>query len=503
MTGRHEVSANGTRARGAAVDAVIVGAGPNGLAAAVTLARAGLRVRVYERADQPGGGSATRELTLPGFRHDVCSAVHPMAFESRFFREFGLTRRVQFITPEISFGHPLDDGRAGIAYRDLARTADRLGPDGAAYRRLMEPLVRGASGIAEFTGSTLLRLPPDPLLAIAFGRRSLEQGTLGWNARFREDLAPAMLTGVAAHTILPQPSIAAAGAGLLLGAYAHARGWPIPVGGSQAIIDAMVDDVRAHGGEVITDHEVSSLAELPPASVMLLDVTPRAFVRMAGASMPRRYRRAMERFRYGGGVAKVDFALSDPVPWTHAELRGAGTVHVGGTRTEVAAAENEVNRGRLPERPYVLVAQQSLFDTTRAPEGRHTLWAYTHVPAGSPVDRREAVVRQIERFAPGFRDTILAANSRDATDVERHNPNYVEGDIAAGAPTMMQLIRRPVLSADPWRTPIPGVYLASASVSPGPGVHGLGGWLAALSALRNDFGTRALPDLSPLRGSEM
>ena len=277
---------------------------------AVTLARAGLRVRVYERADQPGGGSATRELTLPGFRHDVCSAVHPMAFESRFFREFGLQHRVEFITPEISFGQPLDGGRAGIAYRDLARTADQLGADGPAYRRLMRPLVRKASGVADFTGSTLLRLPPDPLLAIAFGVRSLEQGSLAWNARFREDVAPAMLTGVAAHTILPQPSIAAAGAGLLLGAYAHARGWPIPVGGSQSIIDAMIDDLRAHGGEVITDHEVTSLEELPRASVTLLDVTPRAFVRMAGSSMPRRYRRAMERFRYGGAVAKVDFALA-------------------------------------------------------------------------------------------------------------------------------------------------------------------------------------------------
>ena len=327
--------------------------------------------------------------------------------------------------------------------------------------------------------------------------RSLEQGSLAWNARFREDVAPAMLTGVAAHTILPQPSIAAAGAGLLLGAYAHARGWPIPVGGSQSIIDAMIDDLRAHGGEVITDHEVTSLEELPRASVTLLDVTPRAFVRMAGSSMPRRYRRAMERFRYGGAVAKVDFALSEPVPWTNAELRRAGTVHVGGTRQEVAAAENEVNRGRLPERPYVLVAQQSLFDAGRAPEGRHTLWAYTHVPAGSTADRREAVIGQIERFAPGFRDTILATSSRNALDVEHHNPNYIEGDIAAGAPSLTQLIRRPVLSTDPWRTPIPGVYLASASVSPGPGVHGLSGWLAALSALRHDFGARERPDLSP------
>ncbi len=306
-----------------------------------------------------------------------------------------------------------------------------------------------------------------------------------------------MLTGVAAHSILPQPSVAAAGAGLVLGAYAHARGWPIPIGGSQAIVDAMVADIRAHGGDLITEHEVASLAELPAATVTVLDVTPRAFVSIAGASMPQRYRRAMERFRYGGAVAKVDFALSEPVPWTNAGLRNAGTVHVGGTRREISVAENDVNRGRLPERPYVLVAQQSLFDAGRAPEGRHTLWAYTHVPAGSSADRREAVTAQIERFAPGFRDTILATSSRTAPDVERHNPNYVDGDIASGTPSLRQLIRRPVLGREPWRTPIPGVYLASASVSPGPGVHGLSGWLAALSALRHELGTHALPDLSP------
>lgn len=475
----------------------MVGAGPNGLAAAVTLARAGLRVLVYERADQLGGGAATRELTLPGYRHDVCSAVHPMAFASRFFREFGLRRRVPFVTPEVSFGHPLDGGRAGIAYRDLSRTADGLGADGSAYERLMRPLVRHASGVAEFTGSTLLRIPPDPVLAVAFAVKAVEQGSVARNARFREDAAPAMLTGVAAHSILPQPSVAAAGAGLVLGAYAHARGWPIPIGGSQAIVDAMVADIRAHGGVFITEHEVASLAELPPSTVTVLDVTPRTFVRIAGGAMPHRYRRAMERFRYGGGSAKVDFALSEPVPWANTELRSAGTVHVGGTRRDISVAENEVNRGRLPARPYVLVAQQSLFDGGRAPSGRHTLWAYTHVPAGSAADRREAVIAQIERFAPGFRDTILAASSRSAQDVERHNPNYVGGDIASGAPSMRQLIRRPVLGGEPWRTPIPGVYLASASVSPGPGVHGLGGWLAACSALRHEFGTRALPDLSP------
>lgn len=479
------------------LDAVVVGAGPNGLAAAVTLARSGLRVRVFERADQAGGGAATRELTLPGFQHDVCSAVHPLAFESRFFREFGLRHRVDFVTPELSFAHPLDSGRAGLAYRDLARTRSELGPDGRAYERLMRPLVERSSEVADFTGSSLLRVPSSPATAVSFGMRALEQGSAAWNARFRGDVAPALVTGVAAHTILPQPSIAAAGAGLALGAYAHARGWPIPVGGSQAIIDALIDDLRAHGGDLVLDHEVGSLGELPSARVRVLDVTPRTLLRWAGDLLPWRYRRALETFRYGGAVAKIDFALSDPVPWTHPEVRRAGTVHVGGTRAEVADAENEVNRGRLPERPYVLVSQPTLFDASRAPEGKHTLWTYTHVPSGSPVDRAEAVIAQIERFAPGFRDTILAVHSRSAVEVEAHNPNYPGGDIAAGAPTLWQMIRRPALSLDPWRTPLPGVYLASASAPPGPGVHGLAGWFAARSALSHEFGRRALPDLSP------
>ena len=354
-----------------------------------------------------------------------------------------------------------------------------------------------AGAVADFTGSSLLRIPRDPATAVRFGFAALEQGSPACGARFREESAPAMLTGVAAHTILRQPSVAAAGAGLALTAYAHARGWPIPLGGSQAIIDALVADLREHGGDVVLDHEVLSLGDLPSAHATLLDVTPRAFLRMAGEQMPRGYRSALEGFRYGGGVAKVDFALSDPVPWSHPELHRAGTVHVGGTRAEVADAENDVNAGRLPERPYVLVSQPSQFDDSRAPDGRHALWAYTHVPAGSGADRREAVITQIERFAPGFRDTVLAVHSRTARDVQRHNPNYPGGDIAAGAPTLRQIVRRPVLSPDPWRTPVPGVYLAGASVAPGPGVTGLVGWFAARSALRHEFGTRALPDLSP------
>jgi phytoene dehydrogenase-like protein len=476
-------------------EAIVVGAGPNGLAAAVTLARAGLRVTVYERADQPGGGASTAELTLPGFHHDVCSAVHPLAIESPFFRAFELDRRIELLRTEISFAHPLDD-RAVVAYRDLHRTADALGRDGAAYARLLGPLARRASQVAETTGSALLRMPRHPLTAARLAFGSAEQGTPLWNLRFREGSAPALLTGVSAHAILPLPSLAAAGAGLALTAYAHAKGWPIPVGGSQAIIGALVADLEAHGGRVKLSHEVRDLRELPPARVRVLDVTPRAALALAGDELPARYRRRLERFRYGQGAAKVDFALSQPVPWRDDVLRSAPTLHLGGSRAELAAGEREVARGRHPSSPYVLASQPSLVDPTRAPEGRHTLWTYTHVPAGSDLDRAEAVTSQIERFAPGFRDTVLAVSSRTAVDLEHHNPNYPGGDIAAGAADLAQLFARPVLSPTPWRTPARGLYLCSSSTAPGPGVHGLAGWYAARTALRDEFGIRTAPDLS-------
>jgi phytoene dehydrogenase-like protein len=478
-------------------DAVVVGSGPNGLAAAVTLARAGLRVQVFEAAPEPGGGSRTAELTLPGFHHDVCSAVHPMALASPFFRAFGLERRIDLRLPELSFGHPLDGGRAGLAWHDLDRTVDGLGRDGRAYARLMRPLIAHDDEVTEFTGSTLVRVPRHPLIAARFGLAALEQGSPLWNARFREDLAPAMLTGVAAHTIRPMPDLATGGAGLVLTMHAHARGWPIPVGGSGAIIGAMVDDLVAHGGEVITDAAIDDLAALPAARAVVLDVTPRALAGIAGRRLPDRYRRALLRFRYGNAAAKVDFALSGPVPWANGALAQAGTLHLGGTRAEIAAGEREVARGRHPESPYVLVSQPSIVDPTRAPDGRHTLWTYTHVPAGSTVDPTEAVVRQVERFAPGFRDLILASSSRTAMQMQDDNRNYVDGDIAAGAASMLQLVRRPVVSPDPWRTPLSGIYLASSSTPPGPGVHGLAGWHAARSALRHTFGLTAVPDLAP------
>ncbi|MDJ0337561.1 NAD(P)/FAD-dependent oxidoreductase [Cryobacterium sp. PH31-O1] len=479
------------------LDAVVVGSGPNGLAAAVTLARAGLRVRVYERNPVIGGGAATAELTLPGFHHDVGSAVHPLALASEFFQKFGLKDRIELKVPEISYGHPLPGGRAGVAWHDIERTAAGLGRDGPAWLRLLAPLVDNITDVAELTGDALLRVPQHPLTLTRFGLRTLEQGSPAWNWRFTGEIAPALLTGTFAHSIGRLPSPSTAGAGLTLAAHAHAGGWPIPVGGSGAIAAALADDLLAHGGEIVTDADITSLTQLPLASIVLLDVTPRALLELAEGALPARYATALGRFRYGNAVAKVDFALSEPVPWTAKDLRRAPTLHVGGTRADQARAENAVAHGRHSDSPYVLAAQPSILDETRAPEGQHVLWAYTHVPAGSSRDQTEQITRQIERFAPGFRDTILASASQTAAQMQQNNPNHIGGDIAAGAISLLQLARRPVLSGDPWRTPLKGVYLCSSSTSPGPGVHGMCGYRAALSALAHEFHIETPPDLSP------
>lgn len=468
-------------------DVAVVGSGPNGLAAAVTLARAGLKVHVYEAAAAAGGGLRTAELMEPGHLHDVCSAVHPMVLASPFFQKFGLARRIDLAIPDISYGTPLDGGRAALAYRSLDRTAAGLGRDGDAFRRFMAPLVDRAEGITDLTLNQLLRVPQHPVAAGLFGLRTLEQGSRLWGTRFREDLAPALLTGVAAHAVSPLPALAAAGAGLMLGALAHAGGWPIPLGGSAAIAGAMIADLEAHGGVVETEARIGSLAELPPVRATLLDIAPPGLLRLADGRLPDRYRRALEAFRFGNAACKVDFILSGPVPWAAPGLADAGTVHVGGTRAEIAEAENLVAAGRHPEKPYVLLSQPSRFDPGRAPEGRHILWSYCHVPAGSTVDMSEAIIAQLERFAPGFRDLVVGFRVTTAAGLAEYNENYVGGDYGAGLLDLRGMVRRPVLGPVPWRTPLRGVYLCSSSTPPGPGVTGMPGFHAARYALKDIF----------------
>ncbi|UNK46015.1 phytoene desaturase family protein [Arthrobacter sulfonylureivorans] len=477
-------------------DVAVVGAGPNGLAAAVIMARAGLDVTVFETAATPGGGARTLELIEPGHWHDICSAVHPMAAASLFFRSFGLDRRIQLLAPEVSYGHVIDGAAAAVAYRDLEQTVAGLGADGAAYRQLMGPLVERTNALMEFTMDQLLRVPAHPLTAFRYGIRTLEQGSPAWNLRFKEQFAPALLTGVAAHTPGGVRRPSSAGAGLMLGALAHAVGFPFPAGGSQAIIDAMVQDLRAHGGRLETEHRVASLAELTDARVVMLDTSPTEFLRLAGGRLPARYARALRHFRYGPGAAKVDFILSGPVPWAHPELRRAGTVHLGGTRQRMAASERAIARGRHSEDPVILAAQPAVVDPSRAPAGRHVLWAYCHVPNGSTRDMEPVITAALERAAPGFTDLVVDSASMSAADYAAYNPNYVGGDFGTGAVSLPQLAARPVLSPKPWRTPLDGVYLCSAGTPPGPGVHGMAGYRAAALALQTHFGL-AVPPLQP------
>lgn len=479
--------------------ATIVGSGPNGLSAAVTLARAGYAVTVLEASDTVGGGSRTAELTLPGFRNDVCSAIHPAAITSPFFRAFGIEERIGWIVPDASYAQPLDGGQAAVAWRDIDRTADELGPDARAWRALMRPLARRIDGVLDFTGNQLLRVPRHPLTAVRFGLRVLETGTALGRRTLRTAKAAALLSGVLAHANRPMPSLPASASGLLLAALAHTdRGWAYPIGGAQALPDALADDLRAHGGLIETERHVTDLAALDwgdPADgdVLLLNTSPRLVLTLP--DVPADYARAIRSYRYGPAAAKVDFALDGPVPWANPDVHRAPTVHLGGTHAEVAASENAVARGRVSERPYVLTVQPSVLDPSRAPRGKAVLWAYMHVPSGSPLDPTEHITRQVERFAPGFRDRILASHAVPASAREAVNPADVDGDILGGAFTMTQAFRRPVVSTAPWRTPLKGVYLASASTPPGPGVNGMAGWHAARTALA-DAGERAtLSDL--------
>jgi phytoene dehydrogenase-like protein len=478
--------------------ATIIGSGPNGLAAAVALARAGYEVRVLEASDTIGGGIRTTENTLPGFRHDVCAAVHPAALSSPFFQAFGLADRVEWIDPEISYAHPLDGGRAGIAWRDIERTAAGLGVDERAWLALLRPLSSHVEGVVDFTGNQMLRIPRDPLTALRFALRMLDQGTPLARRSFRTDEAAGLMAGVLAHANTPMPSLAGAAAGLLLAAQAHAGGWMYPRGGAQRIADSMVADIEAHGGTVESGTHITDLGALDwgdPArgDLLMLNTSPR--LALTHPDIPQRYARAIRGYRYGPAAAKVDFALDGPIPWSHPEVAQSPTVHIGGSAAEIWESENAVARGRISDRPYALTVQPSVFDPSRAPEGKAVFWAYIHVPQNSDLDATELITRQVERFAPGFRDLILAHHSVPASSREAVNPSEIGGDILGGAFTIPQAVRRPVLGTAPWRTPMHGVYLASASTPPGPGVNGMAGWHAARTALK-DAGTRvSLDDL--------
>jgi phytoene dehydrogenase-like protein len=479
------------------LDAIVVGSGPNGLAAAITLAREGLSVRVYEAAPTIGGGIRSAELTLPGHVHDPCTTVVATTASSPFMVTLDLVRHgVELVHPDAPAGHVLPDGRSALLERSVAATAEGLGVDGTAYRRLMAPLVDDADRILPWVLGLPIRPPRHPIAVARFGLRAIASSTI-LGRLFREERAPALLGALSAHAMTPLRQPATASFGLVLAVTGHAVGWPVVRGGSQRLADALVAELTELGGEVVPDHEVTSLDELPPARATLLDVTPRQLVRIAGDDLPAGYRRALERFRYGPGVCKVDYALDGPIPWADAALERAGTVHLGGTLADIERSEAEVARGRMPERPFVILVQASRFDGTRAPDGAQTAWAYAHVPHGYPGDASEALEAQVERAAPGFRDRIRARVVHTAPQLEAYDANYIGGDIGGGAQDLRQLFTRPVIRWDPYATPVRGLYLCSSSTPPGGGAHGMCGHLAARSALRREFGIHAHPTGSP------
>jgi phytoene dehydrogenase-like protein len=469
-------------------DAIVVGSGPNGLAAAVELARSGKSVIVFEAAPEIGGGTRTSELTLPGFKHDVCSAIHPLVLASPFFKSLPLAEHgLEVVHPRFPFAHPLDDGTAAVVERSVAATAERLGgSDKRAYEKLMGPVSERSELIVDqFLGP--LRVPRHPLMFTGFGLKAIQPARSFATRRFDTDRARAILAGCAAHSMLRLTQLTTTGISLLLGSLAHAVGWPALRGGSRAVADALASYLRTLGGEIVTDSPVDSLSQLPKARAILFDTSPRTMLSVAGDRLRGRYASSAKRFRYGPGIFKVDWALSEPVPWTATDCGGAGTVHLGGTVDEITASEDAVTRGDIPERPFVLIAQQSMFDDTRAPDGQHTLWGYCHVPNGSTVDMTERIEAQLERFAPGFKDTVLGRSVMSPAELETYNPNYVGGDINAGAQDLFQFFTRPNWRFPPYTTPDKGIYICSASSPPGGGVHGMCGFYAAQAALRRAF----------------
>ncbi|MDP9465116.1 MAG: NAD(P)/FAD-dependent oxidoreductase [Actinomycetota bacterium] len=464
-------------------DAVVVGSGPNGLAAAVRLAEAGCSVLVLEAAGTIGGGTRSAEVTLPGFVHDICAAVHALGVSAPALSLETLgPHGLEWVWPEIPLAHPLDGGRAGVLHRRIDETAAGLGADGPVWRRLMQPLVDDWSLLLPQLLGPLLSVPRHPVAIGRFGLRALQPAT--WLTRkFHTDEAAALFGGCAAHAMLTLSQPLTSAFGLMLAGSAHAGGWPVAAGGSQAVADALAARLGELEGEVRTGVMVRSLADLPPHRVALFDTNPAQLASIAGDALPARYRERLRRFRHGPGAFKIDYALDGPVPWEHEACRRAGTLHVVGTLAELIAAEADVAAGRMPDRPFVLVVQQSVFDPTRAPAGKHTLWAYAHVPHGYAGDATDAIERQIERFAPGFGDIVLARHVTTPRDLHSYNANYVGGDITGGAHTGLQLVFRPTITARPYATPNPSLFLCSASTPPGAGVHGMCGWHAAGRAL--------------------
>jgi phytoene dehydrogenase-like protein len=466
-------------------DAVVVGSGPNGLAAAVELARNGRRVAVLEGRSTIGGGMRSAEITLPGYVHDLGSAIHPLGYASPFFRTLPLEEHgLEWVHPEAPLAHPLDDGEAAVLERSIGATAAGLGHDAAAYRQLMEPISADAGRIADyFIGKpSLLR---HPLALASSGRRSLLGDAEGLaNSVFEGEKAKGLFVGNAAHSFLPLDQPPSAMFGLMLGALGHAFGWPFPRGGSQSLANALASYLESLGGDIYTGAMVRTVDDVPRTRAVLFDVTPRQLLEIAGEHFTEGYNNALKRYRYGPGIFKMDFALDGPIPWAAEECGRAGTVHLGGTLDEISAGEAAVSRGEHPERPFILLAQQSLFDQTRAPDGKHTVWAYCHVPNGSNFDMTERIEAQIERFAPGFGDIVLDKRVAGTTDLERWNPNLVGGDINGGYMDLRQLFTRPMPRLNPYSTPARGLYICSSSTPPGGGVHGMCGYLAARVALR-------------------
>lgn len=464
-------------------DALIIGSGPNGLAAAIHLARNGWKVKVIEGADTIGGGTRTKELTLPGFKHDVCSASHPMGVASPFMRSLDLEAHgLRWLNPKVPLAHPLDGGRAGVLHRSLEETCEVLGKDGAIYRRYFAPLVKKADDLfADILRPA--RLPRHPITMTRFGVGAMMPAMV-FASIFDTEEGRALFGGSAAHSIIPLEKFFTSAIGLVLQICAHSVGWPIPEGGSQRITETMADILRGLGGEIQCGWQVKSLAELPPAKALLFDVSPRNLSHICGDALPARYRKKLEAYRHGPGVFKVDYALNAPIPWTNEWCRKAGVVHVGGTIEEIAKSERESWFGKHPAKPFILVNQPTLDDPSRAPAGKHIAWAYCHVPAGSTTDMLEVMNEQIERFAPGFRDCVLAQHTMNCAQMEDYNANYIGGDVVGGVNDLWQLFTRPAGLIQPYATPNRRVFLCSASTPPGGGVHGMCGYHAAQCVMK-------------------